>query len=107
MFINVVQFPPIKPGKDEAFREWFRESDNVYQGFKGFVSRRLLRPTEPGLEYAAIVEHESRETFMAMHTSPQRQELWAKVEPLLEGTPSPSFYEVIEAATAGTPSGPR
>lgn len=100
MFVNVVQFPPIKPSKDEPFREWFRESNTAYQDFEGFISRRLLSPVEPGRAYAAIVEHESRETFMAMHNSTQRQDLWAKVEPLLEGRPSPSFYEVIEAVTA-------
>ena len=100
MFINVVQFPAIKPGRDEAFREWFRESNDVYRAFKGFVSRRLHKPTEPGQPYAALVEHESKETFLAMHTSPERQELWAKVEPLLDGKPSPSFYDVIVVVAA-------
>ena len=46
MFVNIVQFPPIKLGKDEAFRNWFRESNSVYQAFDGFISRRLLQPSE-------------------------------------------------------------
>jgi len=41
------------------------------------------------------VEQENEETFMAMHLSDERQEAWAKVEPLLEGSPKPHFYEVI------------
>jgi len=41
------------------------------------------------------VEHESEETFMVMHLSDERQKAWAKVEPLLEGSPKPHFYEVI------------
>lgn len=98
MFVNIVQFPPIKRGKDDAFRDWFRESNAVYQAFRGFISRRLLERTDAAGGYAAIVEHESKETFMAMHTSPERQAMWAKVEPLLDGRPSPSFYEVIETA---------
>lgn len=32
---------------------------------------------------------------MTMHLSDERQEAWAKVEPLLDGTPTPNFYEVI------------
>ncbi len=41
MFVNIVQFPPVRKGKDE------------------------------------------------------RQTAWEKVEPLLEGSPTPGFYEVI------------
>lgn len=100
MFVNFVKFPPLKPGKDAAFLAWFRESNAVYQKFTGFISRRLLKPAEPGEGYAAIVEHESEQSFMAMHTSPQRQEVWTKVQPLLDGSPAAAFYQVIEAATA-------
>lgn len=32
---------------------------------------------------------------MAMHTSEERQKAWEKVEPLLDGRPKPSFYDVI------------
>lgn len=98
MFVNIVEFPELKPEKDEAFRQWFRESNAVYEAFPGFISRRLLLPTERHGGYAAIVEHESQQTFMAMHTSPEREAMWAKVQPLLDGTPAPSFYEVIEAS---------
>jgi hypothetical protein len=44
--------------------------------------------------YAAVVEHESKETFMAMHLSDERQMLFKKVETLIEGMPEPHFYEV-------------
>lgn len=95
MFVNLVEFPPIKKGKDEEFKKWFEWSNTVYEKFGGFISRRLLKPTEENGKYAAIVEHESEETFMAMHLSDERQKAWAKVEPLLEGSPAPRFYEVI------------
>jgi hypothetical protein len=62
--------------------EWFQRSNKVYQDFPGFVSRRLLRSTDGS--YAAIVEHEGETTFMAMHTSPERETMWAEVEPLLQ-----------------------
>jgi len=95
VFVNIVEFPQIKKGKDEEFRKWFVWSNTVYEKFEGFISRRLLKPTRGKKNYAAIVEHETEETFMAMHLSEQRQKAWEKVEPLLDGSPTPSFYEVI------------
>ena len=53
----------------------------------------------PG-RYAAIVEHESEATFMAMHLSDARQEAWRRVEPLLTGSPTPHFYTVVSASTS-------
>lgn len=95
MFINIVEFPPIKKGKDDEFKKWFAWSNTVYEKFDGFILRRLLKPTKGKRNYAAIVEHESEQTFMAMHTSEERQKAWEKVEPLLEGAPTPGFYDVI------------
>ncbi len=95
MFVNIIEFPPIKKGENEEFKKWFAWSNTVYEKFDGFISRKLLKPIKGKKNYAAIVEHESEETFMAMHTSKERQEVWEKVEPILDGSPSPSFYDVI------------
>jgi len=95
MFVNLIEFPPVKKGKDEEFKEWFVWSNTVYEKFDGFISRRLLKPTKGKESYAAIVEHKSEKTFMAMHLSEERQKAWAKVEPLLEGSPKPHFYKVV------------
>ena len=94
MFVNIVQFPPIKAGKDAEFREWFAWSNQEYAKHEGFIRRRLLKPREGG-NYTAIVEHESYETFWAMHTSPAQAEAGKRVRPLLDGDPSPVFYEVV------------
>lgn len=94
MFINLIEFPSIKGRKEKEFLEWFSWSNAVYEKFDGFISRRLLKSTKEN-KYAAIVEHESEETFMTMHTSKERQQAWSKVEPLLEGKPTPHFYEVV------------
>ena len=95
MFVNIVQFPPIKKGKDDEFKKWFEWSNTVYEKFEGFISRRLLEPTEDNGNYVALVEHESEKTFMDMHLSDERQKAWAKVESLLEGKPTPDFYNMI------------
>ncbi|MBP1765345.1 MAG: antibiotic biosynthesis monooxygenase [Firmicutes bacterium] len=95
MLVNIVFFPPIKEGKDAEFRNWFVWTNEEYAKHKGFISRRLLKPQEGG-NYAAIVEHESKETFMAMHSSPIHEAAQKKILPLLDGYPKPHFYEVVE-----------
>ena len=94
MFTVIVDLPPIKAGKDAEFREWFAKTNKTFSTYKGFISRRLLKPVNGG-NYAAVVEHESRETFMAMHDSPQHAEASKIVEAMLDGKRSPTFYEVI------------
>jgi antibiotic biosynthesis monooxygenase (ABM) superfamily enzyme len=93
MFVNIMQFPPIKEGKDAAFREWFAWSNEQYAKHKGFIRRRLLKPRKGG-NYAALVEHENFETFMAMHTSPTQAEAMERVKPLFDGHPIAQFYDV-------------
>jgi heme-degrading monooxygenase HmoA len=69
MFVNIIRFPKIKDGKDAEFRQWFEEGNRAYLAHRGFIRRVLLQPCGGG-EYVGLLEHESRETFMAMHTSP-------------------------------------
>jgi heme-degrading monooxygenase HmoA len=94
MFVVIINFPPIKEGKDAEFQEWFSWSNKEFANHKGFISRKLLKPLKGGT-YAAVVEHESYETFMAMHTSPAHDEAGKKVAPLFDGNPTPRFYNVI------------
>lgn len=94
MFVNIMQFPPIKEGKETAFREWFAWSNDQYAKHKGFIRRRLLKPRKDG-NYVALVEHESFETFMAMHTSPTQAEAMERVKPLFDGHPTAHFYDVV------------
>lgn len=94
-FVNLINFPPLKPEKDGEFKEWFRHSSELFAKHQGFISRTLLKSSEGTDRYAAVVEHESKETFMAMHLSDDRQALFKKVETLIEGMPEPHFYEVV------------
>ncbi len=95
MFVNIVKFPKIIDGKDADFRQWFADSNRAYASHPGFIRRILLQPRESGGTYAAVVEHESHETFMAMHTSDDQATLRKRVQPLLDGNPQPVFYEAV------------
>jgi len=94
-FVTLVDFAPPKPGKEETFREWFHNSSQVFAKHPGFISRTLLGPIEGGNRYAAVVEHESKETFMDMHLSDDQEELFLQVEPLVLGSSTPHFYETL------------
>lgn len=97
MFVNIMQFPKIKEGQDAAFREWFAWSNARYARHKGFIGRRLLQSRKGG-NYLAVVEHESHDTFMAMHTSPDQAEANRRVRPLFQsGGPLVQFYDAVEA----------
>jgi heme-degrading monooxygenase HmoA len=95
MFVAIVQYPAIKQGKDEEFREWFSWSNGIFGQFEGFISRKLLIPKKGSGNYVGVVEHESEETFMAMHSSEKHRKAGERVIPLFDGKPTPSFYEVI------------
>lgn len=94
MFIVLIRFPPIKQGKDADFHQWFRRSNEEFAKQPGFIRRRLIRNAEGG-SYAAVVEHESRDTFMAMHHSEPHAEQRKAVDALFDGEPEPVFYEVV------------
>jgi heme-degrading monooxygenase HmoA len=96
MFIVIISFPPIKEGKDAEFQKWFASSNQTFSSFEGFISRKLLRPLEGG-NYAAVVELENQAAFQAMHSSSIHDRAGEEVRPLLDGKPTPKFYEVIEA----------
>lgn len=95
MFVNIVEFPAVRPGKDKEFREWFAWSNGILETANGFISRRLLAPATGKGNYVAIVEHESEETFKAMHASEAREGIAKRVESLLEGARIPRFYQVV------------
>ncbi len=95
MLVIIINFPPIKEGRDAQFREWFAWSNGEFKKINGFIGRRLLRPAKGG-NYAAIMEHESLETFTAMQKSPEHGEAGRRVAPLFDGSPAPQVFEVID-----------
>ena len=94
MYIAIIKFPPVKPGKDEEFREWFIWANRQFASFRGFIGRRLLKP-EKGDTYTVLAEFESREAFAEIQASPVHDEAGKRVVPLLEGAPAPEFFELL------------
>ena len=95
MFMNTIEMPSIKAGKDSEFLDWFRWSNSVYKNFDGFISRRLLKQTKGTGSYVILMEHKNEKTFMNMHSSNEQKAVFAKLSPLLEGSRIAKFYEVV------------
>ena len=93
MFVNFVLFS-IKEGKEQEFKDWFKESNAVFSKFDGFISRTLLVSSSG--QFAGIVQHKSRDTFMKMEASKERNEMRTKALAVFEAEPKASFYEVVD-----------
>ena len=94
MFVTIVNFPPVKTGKHSEFFEWFMKTNKDFEQQYGFIRRKLLKPMN-GSTYAALIEHESYETFMAMHKSDIYARAVEEGKPLFNGHPMPWFFEEI------------
>ena len=99
MFVMMADIQ-LKEGADDDFRQWFAESNKALSGFPGFVSRRLMSRADGGKgvggagAYRIVVEHESRDTFIRMHQSPEHQKIHPKGHSFMSAEPMRSAFEV-------------
>ena len=83
----------LKDGAEDDFKKWFAESNAVLSGFPGFVSRRFLKSHDGG--YRIVVEHESKETFIKMHNSPEHERLHPVGHSFMSGDPVRRTFAVV------------
>ena len=95
MFVNIMQFPPVSAERESAFHQWFTWSNEQYTKHPGFIRRTLLKSHKQG-NYVALIEHESKETFMAMHTSSSQAEAHDRLMKIIDAGPTAQFYDTIE-----------
>ncbi|MDD4085231.1 MAG: hypothetical protein PHQ31_06865 [Acidaminococcaceae bacterium] len=94
MFVAIVNYPQIKAGQEDAFKSWFRWANSEFSKSPGFIRRSLLL-AEKGGEYACLVEMESKESFIALHSLPFHALAAEKALELFEGRAVPTFYTVV------------
>jgi len=94
MFVAIVNYPKIKEGQEEAFKSWFKWSTFEFSKSPGFIRRSLLKNEKEG-EYACLVEMDSKESFMALHSLPFHAIAAEKALELFEGRAVPTFYSVV------------
>ncbi len=75
----------VNPNAYSEFREWYRRVHDVVDRFDGFIRSELVEPV-PGAhdDTAIIFSFTSRETLDRWLDSPERQQILAEIEPVLE-----------------------
>ena len=91
MFVMIADVS-LKEGAEDDFKSWFSESNKVLSGFPGFVSRRFLKSADGS--YRIIVEHESKETFIKMHQSPEHEKLHPQGHSFMSADPVRKTFTV-------------
>ncbi len=92
MFVMIADVS-LKEGAEDDFKSWFSESNKVLSSFPGFVSRRFLKSADGS--YRIIVEHESKETFIKMHQSPEHEKLHPKGHSFMSVDPVRKTFTVV------------
>ena len=92
MFVMIADVS-LKEGAEDDFKSWFSESNKVLSSFPGFVSRRFLKSADGS--YRIIVEHESKETFIKMHQSPEHEKLHLKGHSFMSADPVRKTFIVV------------
>lgn len=93
MLVAIAQFPVVPTEREDAFEAWFAWSNEQLREIDGLTGRRLLRAADG--TYSALVEHQSDETFAAMHTSEVAGRVHARLEDILDEGPRATKYEVL------------
>jgi len=101
MHIAIARFPMVPAARDREFLEWFAWSNEQLRDTAGLKARRLLRA--PDGSYTALVEHESAESFAAMHTAEPVAKINERLRQIVQDGPHATKYEVVvDFATSGT-----
>lgn len=93
MFVAIAKFPEVPSQREEEFQAWFAWSNGQLRGIDGLQGRRLLGAADGS--YIALVEHQSAETFAAMHTTKAASQVHARLGEILKGEPLATKYEVV------------
>lgn len=91
MFVMIADIQ-LKEGVEEDFKKWFAESNKILCTFSGFVSRKFLK--SPDGTCKILVEHESKETFIKMHQSPEHEKIHPTGHSFMSADPVRKTYTV-------------
>ncbi len=93
MFVMMADIQ-LRDGIEDDFKEWFSESNRILSKFPGFISRRLLQSSNNN-SYRVIVEHETRESFVQMHQSPEHEKVHPVGRSFMTSDPARETFSVV------------
>lgn len=101
MFVAMARFADVRNEREQEFQAWFAWSNEQLREIDGLKGRRLLRA--PDGSYTALVEHQSAETFAAMHTTEVATLVHARLADIVSDQPQATTFEVIvDLPTSGS-----
>ena len=83
----------LKDGAEDDFKAWFSESNKILSSFPGFISRRFLKSADGTCRI--IVEHQSKETFIKMHNSPEHEKIHPTGHSFMSVDPQRKTFTVV------------
>ena len=92
MFVAMIDVT-LKQGQEDELARYIKETNAILSKIDGFISRRLLRSHDGS--YRILVEHESQETFQAMHKNPEHDKVRAKLFEFIDPEIKKSLYTVV------------
>jgi heme-degrading monooxygenase HmoA len=98
MFVVILEFPKINPTQEQNFLDWFELSNQKFQDFDGFISRKLLTKKDQdtdGSKFVGILELRDRKAYVDLHTSNVHKETFLGLVSILDDIPTKKFYEVV------------
>lgn len=93
MFVAIARLPEIPLELEAEFRAWFAWSNGQHRGIEVLQGRRLLS-AEDGT-CTALVEHDTAETFAAMHSTEVATGVYARLGEVFNAGPAITMYEVV------------
>lgn len=97
MFVVILEFPKIKSNQEQNFLEWFESSNQKFQNFDGFISRKLLTKIDQetdGSKFVGILELRDKKAFIDLHSSHVHKDTFLGLVSILDDIPTRKFYEV-------------
>ena len=92
MYVAIIDMP-LKEEKEEEFKTWINQTNQILSKQPGFINRRLAK-SEDG-RYIIIAEFADKESHHKIHQTQEHHQISMQLMSFLKQGPSRKFYNVI------------
>lgn len=92
MYVAIIDMP-LKEEKEEEFKAWINQTNQILSKQPGFINRRLAK-SEDG-KYIIIAEFADKESHHKIHQTPEHRQISMQLMGFLKQGPSRKFYDII------------
>lgn len=92
MYVAIIEMP-LKEEKEEEFKTWIHQTNQILSKNPGFIGRRLGKSNDG--KYILIAEFENEEAHHKIHQTPEHHQISMQLMKFLKQGPSRKFYDII------------